>query len=106
MALAAPSSMPRFKYWILVTKMSSPTNCSRLAQLLGKMHPAVPVVLGQAVFDGDDGVAVGQAPIIFRHGRGVAPGTIPFLEDIFPGGLIEKLRGGGIQGQDHIWPGR
>ena len=33
-----------------------------VAELVGQELPAVPVVLGQAVLDGDDGVLVDRAP--------------------------------------------
>ena len=41
---------------VLVTNRSSPTSWTLLAEALGQELPAVPVVLGQAVLDGDDRV--------------------------------------------------
>ena len=50
-ALAARSSMPRAIRSGLVTSRSSPTSWTRVAEPLGELLPAGPVVLGQAVLE-------------------------------------------------------
>ena len=50
---------PRAIRSVFVTSRSSPTSWTRLAEPLGQLLPAGPVVLGQAVLDRDDRVARG-----------------------------------------------
>ena len=65
--LATPISMPLRRRSVLVTNRSSPTSCTLLAEPLGDQLPAVPVVLGHAVLDGDDRVAIHQAGLEVDH---------------------------------------
>ena len=62
-------SMPRRSRSALVTKRSSPTSCTRSPSRSVRCRPAVPVVLGQAVLDRDDRVAVDQVGEIVDHLR-------------------------------------
>ncbi len=59
-ALAAPRSIPRSRRSRFVVKRSSPTICMRSPSARGERRPAVPVVLGQRVLDGQHRVTVGQ----------------------------------------------
>ena len=52
--LATPILMPDFSRSVLVTNRSSPTSWTFLPSSVGQRLPAFPVVLGHAVFDGDD----------------------------------------------------
>ena len=58
--LATPASMPRASRSTLVTKRSSPTSCTRPPSWRGERGPAVPVLLGHAVLDRHDRVAVAE----------------------------------------------
>ena len=53
--------MPSLKMLGLVTNRSSPTSCTLLPSAVGQQLPALPVVLGHAVLDGDDRVLRAQA---------------------------------------------
>ena len=67
--LPMPASMPRRRIAGLVTKTSSPTSWTRLADALGQRRPAVPVLLGHAVLERHDRVAPERAPPSSRPSR-------------------------------------
>ena len=63
------ASMPRASRSTLVTKRSSPTSWTRSPSRSVSSAPAVPVVLGQAVLDRHDRVAVDQVGVAVDHLR-------------------------------------
>ena len=88
-------SMPCCSRSTLVTNRSSPTSWHAVAEPLGEQLPAVPVVLGQAVLDRDDRVAVAQLVVERRPARrqsSVAP---------LAGQVVARRRG-----RTRSWPGR
>ena len=66
-----------------------------IAQRLGQRRPAVPIVLGHAVLDGDDGIAGAEARQIIRHAGGIqslalARERILAVLEEFAGGAVER----------------
>ena len=92
-------SMPCFSRSVLVTNRSSPTSWILLPRRLGQLLPAVPVVLGQAVLDGDDRVAVDQSAVEVDHlggGAGAALAAKLVLA------VLVELGGGAVQGEADV----
>ena len=63
--------MPRSSRSPFVTKRSSPTSCTRSPSRSVSAAPGLPLVLGEPVLDGDDGVVVQQLPVQVDHSRRV-----------------------------------
>ena len=92
-----------------------------LAQLFGEHLPALPVVLGHAVFDGDDGVFLNETGVHFHHlfgGHGDAPlgqmiASVLLAEPVGDravdgqhevlAGLVTRLLDGGDQGLQGVF---
>ena len=72
------------------------------ADLLGQVLPAVPVVFGEAVFEGDDGVLPGPVDPEVGHLAGVEFAVVRLLEDVFAGFLVVELGAGRIECKDDI----
>ena len=70
-----------------------------VADHVGENAPALPVILGHAVLDGDDGVAVDQVFEIFRHTLAIE-GLALAGHDIFA--VLVEFGGGGIERQRDI----
>ena len=70
-----------------------------VAQLFGKQLPAVPVVLGHAVLDADDGVGRDPLDIIVHH-LGGAEGDAFLGQDVFA--VLIELAGGRVQGDKAV----
>ena len=68
-----------------------------LSQFLGDELPAVPVVFGEAVFDGNDGILAHPIGPELDHLLGGARGLVGFLEDVFLAGAVVELARGGIE---------
>ena len=69
------------------------------------MFPAVPIVFGEAVFDGDDGILADPVAPEFRHLFGGALGLVGFLEDVFLAGAIVELARRGIERDGNLLAG-
>ena len=65
------------------------------AQALGQPHPAVPVLLGEAVLDGDDGVAVDELLPVVDHLVGRQAPALA-LQLVQAGLLVIELARGGV----------
>ncbi len=73
-----------------------------MAEALGQQLPALPVILGHSVLDGNDGITVDQVLIeidqfvgtLFRFGL--------VFQNVFA--VLEKLRGGYVQGEENVLP--
>ena len=91
---------------MLVTKRSSPTSWTLSPMQLGEVLPAVPVVFGEAVFDGDDGVFVDPALPEGGHLFGGEFALVGFLEDVLAGFFVVELAGGGVEGDEDVFAGR
>ena len=77
-ALAIPSSMPRARRSGFVTKRSSPTSCTLLAELVGEELPPVPVVFGEPVLDRDDaGTSTTSVVVDARRARRANAASCP-----------------------------
>ena len=70
-----------------------------VAGLPRQLGPAVPVVLGHAVLDGDDGIALDQLGQFAGHLRGAQH---PPLARQVVLAVLEELRGGAVQRQRHL----
>ena len=78
MELATPCSMPSLEDLRIGDEQVVADDLDVLAEPLGEQLPAVPVVLGHAVFDADDRVLVDQVAQIVDHaGGGRAPASRP-----------------------------
>ena len=83
-------------------KQVIPNQLDFFAQGIGKLFPAVPVIFGQAVFNGNDGVFFAQGSVPFHHfGRS--------LHDPFPFQVVfavfEQFAGSSIDGQPYLFTG-
>ncbi len=94
-----PFLMPSLKILVLVTKTSSPTICTGLAEPVGQQLPAIPVGFGHAVFDRNDRELVGQIGEIvgeLRRGQLQAfAGQVVFA-------VLVELGGGAVQRQQYV----
>ena len=77
MLLAQPSAMPRRRRSGLVTKQVVAHDLDPVAQRLVQLAPALPVVLVQAVLDGDDGVVLAPARCSSSTSRSASQGSPP-----------------------------
>src|SRR5271156_372928 len=75
------------------------------AEVAGDDFPAVPIVFGEAVFDGDDGIFGGPGFPEFHHLCRGAGGFIRFFEDVFFGGAVVEFAGGGIERDGDLFAG-
>ncbi len=73
-----------------------------VADLLGEELPAVPVVFGEAVFDGDDGVLLDPGLPEGGHLGGGELALVGFFEDVLAGFLVVELAGGGVEGDGDV----
>ena len=73
------------------------------SQFTGQLGPALPVVFGQTVFDGNDGIALGQISVELNHFRRGAAAAIRPLEDVVT--VFVKLAGGRIEGEKDFFAG-
>ena len=74
------------------------------AQALGEPDPALPVLLGEAVLDGDDGVPLDELSPVLDHlvGRERAPLAPELVEAILP---VVELGGRGVHGEHEVLAG-
>ena len=99
MAFAARCSMPWRSRVTLVTNRSSPTSCSFPPSVRERL-PAVPIVLGHAVLDGDDRIARGEIGIKLGHAAGLERLALAFqmifavAEEFGRGGSRARERSG------------
>ena len=94
--------MPLLRKSTLVTKRSSPTSWVVLPELVGEDFPAVPVVFGAAVFDGDDRIALLEIGVEVDEFVGGVHGPSDFLEDV---GLlipVEEFGRGDVEGEGDV----
>jgi hypothetical protein len=76
-----------------------------VAEDLGHVLPAVPVVFGEAVFDGDDGVLIDPGLPVGDHLFGGEFALVRLLEDVLAGLLVVELAGGGVEGDGDVFAG-
>ncbi len=100
MLLATPPSMPNWSRLLLVTKRSSPTSWTCVANGLGQQLPAVPVVLGAAVLDRLDRVLAGPGGEELDHLLGGLLGLFLVFERVDP--VLEELGGGHVEGEEDV----
>ena len=77
-----------------------------VADVFGEVLPAVPVVFGEAVFDGDDGVLVDPVLPEGGHLFGGEFALVGLLEDVLAGLLVVELAGGGVEGDGDVFAWR
>jgi len=88
-----------------VTKRSSPTSWILGSDLRGEVLPAVPVVLGEAVFDGDDGVLASPVDPEVGHLGAAEFALVGLLEDVLAGGFVVELGRRGIECDGDVFTG-
>ena len=97
MELATPSEMPRCETLRIGDEEIVADELDFLAELVRDELPAVPIVFGEAVFDGNDRVLAHPIGPERDHLLGGARGLVGFLEDVFLAGGVVELAGGGIE---------
>src|SRR5271169_767711 len=75
------------------------------AQVARDDFPAVPIIFGETVFDGNDGIFGCPGFPEFHHLGGSARGFVGFFEDVFFCGAIVEFAGGGIEGDSDLFAG-
>ena len=73
-----------------------------MADEIGEVFPAGPVVFGEAVLDGQDGVLAGPVGPELGHLFGGEFALIGLLEGVLAGGFGEELAGGGVEGEGDV----
>ena len=101
MALATPSRMPRSRIPALVTKMSSPTSCTRSPNAF--VQAAQPSQSSSAMpsFDRHDRIAVGQLDPVVDHLRRAERPPLPGQH---VGPVVPQLAGGRVERQRDLLP--
>ena len=89
-AFAVRESMPRFKNFVLVTNRSSPTIWTVAPRRSVSSFQVRPVVFGQAVFDGQNGIACAEAGVVIHH-LGARQGPALAFQDVIP--VVVELGG-------------
>ncbi len=82
---------------MLVTNRSSPTSWIFEPSAFGHGLPAVPIVLGHAVFDGNDWILPHPLGPKLHHLIGCPLALVGLLEDILAARLVIELAGGRIE---------
>ena len=98
-ALAARSSIARARRSVLVTSRSSPTSWTRSPSLRRKRAPAGPVILGQAVLEAHDRVAVDP---VRPEADELAPASACAPSRPACRRLAVELGGGGVEGDGDL----
>ena len=75
-----------------------------VAELVGEDLPSLPVVFGEAVFDGDDGVFLDPALVVGDHLFAESRALSDFLKTYFLV-LVVEFAGGGIEGDGDLLAG-
>ena len=73
------------------------------AELVGEHLPAVPVVFGAAVFDGDDRILLLQTGVVGHELGGGQLALVALLEDVFFLLLVEELGGSDVEGEGDVF---
>jgi hypothetical protein len=75
-----------------------------IADRVGELLPAVPVVLVERVLDGADRVALAPVAVELHHLRGVEPVSGRLVEDV--AAVAVHLGGGDVEGEHDVLAGR